>query len=405
MRKLLFAVLLLAIVAAIALAFTATSAPTATPTLATLPQPQQLSTPLAESFQLKVPSVSAKSWIVLDMQSEQVLAQHNVHERLAPASLTKLMSAALVFDALKQNRLQLSQVVVVSEKAWRTGGSRMFIEVNKPVSVGDLIQGMIVQSGNDATVQLAETVAGSVDVFVARMNTLAKQLNMKNTHFSNPTGLNASDHYTTTHDLALLAHHILKTYPEYLHYFSQKTFTFNNITQSNRNGLLSRNLGVDGLKTGHTSTAGYCLAATAMRDGRRVLSIVMNAPSIRERENASQQLLNWAYQNTTLHTPVSPDRVVLTTDVRHGIQTQVGLGLKAPLWLTLPSDQVNQLQITAQRFTQPFAPIDQQRPLGMVTFSLGDTVLKQAYLHANASIERSGFFGRLWDDVLHRFTP
>ncbi len=246
-------------------------------------------TPTVQSFaNVIAPTIEARAWMVMDLESGQIIAQHNADERLAPASLTKLLTASLVFSALDAQRLNLDQEITVSERAWRTGGSRTFIEVNKPVKVSDLLQGMIVQSGNDATIQLAEAVAGSVEVFVDQMNKEAQAFGMANSNFADPTGLPSPNTYTTVRDLSILAQHVIKDHPSYYHYFSQQEFTYNKIRQPNRNGLLARNIGVDGLKTGHTDDAGYCLISTSVRDGRRVLSIVMGTKTMREREQFSQ---------------------------------------------------------------------------------------------------------------------
>ncbi len=241
-------------------------------------------------------SVAAKSYILTDFQSGQTLASQNVHERVEPASLTKLMTAHVVFSALQQKRITLTQVVPVSERAWRTQGSRMFIEPNRPVTVDELMRGMIVQSGNDACIALAEAVAGSESAFVQMMNKEAGRLGMKNTRFANSTGLPDPEHYTTARDLALLAAAMIRDFPEYYPLYSLREYTYNKITQPNRNRLLWLDPNVDGLKTGHTDAAGYCLITSAKRGDRRLISVVMGAASDNTRTMESQRLLNHGFQ-------------------------------------------------------------------------------------------------------------
>ena len=233
-------------------------------------------TPTVASFSnLAMPDIEARSWLLMDVDTGQVLAEKDPDMRVEPASLTKLMTASLVFDALDRGRIALDQEVIVSPEARAAEGSRMIIVINTPVQIGELIQGMIVQSGNDASILLAQTVAGSVNVFVDQMNKRAADFGMPNTSYGDPTGLPSERTFTTARDMSVLAQHIILDHPEYYHYFSQLEYSYNNINQHNRNGLLRRNLGVDGLKTGHTSSAGYSLITTAVRDGRRLLSVVI----------------------------------------------------------------------------------------------------------------------------------
>ncbi|CAM5187194.1 serine-type D-Ala-D-Ala carboxypeptidase OS=Castellaniella defragrans OX=75697 GN=HNR28_000178 PE=3 SV=1 [Castellaniella defragrans] len=235
--------------------------------------------PVSALSNIPLPTLSAKAWLTLDATSGQVIAAQNPQEAIEPASLTKLMSDYVIFIALDSGRLKLDQKVHISEKAWKTEGSRMFIKPNTDIDVNDLLQGMIVQSGNDATVALAEAVAGSESAFAALMNQEAQKLGMAHTHYVNSTGLPDPNHVTTVQDLAILARALVRRFPQYMHYFSQKEFVWNNIKQSNRNRLLWADQTVDGLKTGHTQAAGYCLIATALRDGRRVVTVVVGTPS------------------------------------------------------------------------------------------------------------------------------
>ena len=361
-------------------------------------------TPTVLSFSNGIaPTVDAKAWMVMDMESGQIIAQHEADTKVAPASLTKLMTASLVFSALDDNRLRLEQEVTVSERAWKTGGSRTFIEVNKQVSVADLLQGMIVQSGNDATIQLAETVAGSVEVFVDQMNKEAQAFGMTNSRFADPTGLPLPETYTTVRDLSLLAQHIIRDHPKYYHYFSQQDFTFNKITQKNRNGLLARNIGVDGLKTGHTDDAGYCLISTAVRDGRRVLSIVVGTKTVREREQYSQTLLDWGYQNFTNRVLAPAGQALLTPRVYEGTVKTVELGAQNGVAVTVPRGEEGNVQTLTQINNKLVAPIAKGEVVGSVQFVLNGKILKQDPLIALNDVEPAGFFGRMWDKFLGLF--
>ena len=361
-------------------------------------------TPTVLSFSNGIaPTVDAKAWMVMDMESGQIIAQHEADTQVAPASLTKLMTASLVFSALDDNRLRLEQEVTVSERAWKTGGSRTFIEVNKQVSVADLLQGMIVQSGNDATIQLAETVAGSVEVFVDQMNKEAQAFGMTNSRFADPTGLPLPETYTTVRDLSLLAQHIIRDHPKYYHYFSQQDFTFNKITQKNRNGLLARNIGVDGLKTGHTDDAGYCLISTAVRDGRRVLSIVVGTKTVREREQYSQTLLDWGYQNFTNRVLAPAGQALLTPRVYEGTVKTIELGAQNGVAVTVPRGEEGNVQTLTQINQKLVAPIAKGEVVGSVQFVLNGKILKQDPLIALNDVEPAGFFGRMWDKFLGLF--
>lgn len=361
-------------------------------------------TPTVQSFStIPAPTIEAKAWMVLDVDSGQIIAQQNPDERLSPASLTKLLTASLVFSALDSNRLSLDQQITVSERAWRTGGSRTFIEVNKPVAVGDLLQGMIVQSGNDATVQLAEAVGGSVEVFVDLMNKEAQAFGMVNSHFANPTGLPSPETYTTVRDLSVLAQHVIKDHPSYYHYFSQQEFTYNKIRQANRNTLLSRNIGVDGLKTGHTDDAGYCLISTALRDGRRVLAIVMGTKSMREREQFSQQLLDWSFQNFVDKVIAPVGQAVASPRVFEGKVKNLNIGAQNGVVITVPRGQEQNIQMLTQLNRELVAPIKKGEVLGSVQFILNGKILKQDTLIALDDVEQAGFFGRMWDKITRLF--
>ena len=345
------------------------------------------------------PKVQARGYILLDFASNQRLAASNENERLEPASLTKLMTAYAVFHALKDGRIKLDDQVRVSAYARDQDGSRMFIDVGTQVSVENLIQGMIVQSGNDATVALAEHVAGSEPVFVDLMNQYAQQLGMVSTRFQNSPGMPGPEHYTTAHDIALLASALIREYPDYYKWYSQRSFTWNKITQPNRNGLLDRDASVDGLKTGYTESAGYCLVASAQRDGMRLISVVMGSPSVRAREDASAALLNYAfgfYQTRKLYPNKAP---VMTVKVWKGAADEVPLGVIQDIYTTLPRGQESLLSAVADVPDPLLAPLDPAKAAGQLRISLGDKVIGAYPLHPMSEVPEAGFFGRLADDV------
>ncbi len=348
---------------------------------------------------IPAPTLGAKAWLTLDANSGQVIAAQNPQQTVEPASLTKLMSAYVIFDALESGRLKLDQKVHVSEKAWKTEGSRMFIDPNTEVSVDELLQGMLVQSGNDATVALAEAVAGSESAFAALMNQQAKALGMKHTHFMNASGLPDPDHMTTVEDLAILARALVRRFPQYRHYDSQKEFTYNNIKQSNRNRLLWADPTVDGLKTGHTQSAGYCLVATALRDGRRVVSVLVGAASDAARTESSLKLLNWSFQNFDTVKLLDKDKPAVSARVWEGATETAGLGLSNALWVTVPRGRADDIK-TEARYTQPLmAPLAEGARAGTLLVSLDGKELDQRPLVVLQSVEEAGFFGRLLDKI------
>jgi D-alanyl-D-alanine carboxypeptidase (penicillin-binding protein 5/6) len=344
------------------------------------------------------PQVQARGYILLDYTSNQALAATNDNERLEPASLTKLMSAYAVFHALKDGRIKMQDLVTISPHARDQDGSRMFVDVGTQVSVENLIQGMIVQSGNDATVALAEHVAGSEPVFVDLMNQYAQQLGMVSTRFQNSPGMPNPEHYSTAHDMALLARALIHDYPEYYKYYSQRSFTWNKITQPNRNGLLDRDATVDGLKTGHTESAGYCLVSSALRNGMRLVSVVMGSPSVRAREDASAALLNYGfnfYQTRKLYANQAP---VMTVKVWKGTVDEVPMGVVQDIYITLPRGQENLLSAAADVADPLFAPLSPAKPAGQLRITLGDKVIGTYPLHPTKEVPEAGIFGRLTDD-------
>jgi D-alanyl-D-alanine carboxypeptidase (penicillin-binding protein 5/6) len=344
-------------------------------------------------------SVAAKAYMLSDFQTGQVLAGQNMHERIEPASLTKLMTAYVVFSALKQNQLALNQTIPVSESAWRMIGSRMFIEPNKPVTVDELIRGMIVQSGNDACIALAEAVAGSEANFTNLMNKEAQRLGMKNTHFTNTTGLPDPEHYTTAHDLTLLAIAIIRDFPEFYPLYSQKEYTYNNITQPNRNRLLWLDPHVDGMKTGWTKTAGYCLITSATRDTRRLISVVIGAKSATARSQESQRLLNYGFQfYDTLHLYKKNDPLT-TIHLWKGTQNELKAGFDRDVYFTLPKGQADKLKATME-YKQPLiAPVQLGQEVGTVKFTIDDKTIETYPLVALEEVDTTNFIGRAWDSV------
>lgn len=334
-----------------------------------------------------------------DYQSGQVLASKNAHERVEPASLTKLMTAYIVFSALKQNRVRLDQVVPVSNRAWRMIGSRMFIEPNKDVTVDELIRGMIVQSGNDACIALAEIVAGSEEAFVQLMNQEAQRLGMKDTHFMNTTGLPHPDHYTSVHDLTLLAAAIIRDFPEFYPLYSLKEYTYNNITQPNRNRLLWLDPHVDGMKTGWTKTAGYCLITSAKRDKRRLISVIMGTKSAGERSKESQRLLNYGFQfYDTVHL-YKKGEVLTSIELWKGSQDEFKAGFDADVYFSIPKGQADNLKATME-YKQPLiAPVSAGQEVGSVKFTLNDQLVEIYPLVALEEVGEGNFVERAWDSL------
>lgn len=345
------------------------------------------------------PKVPAKGYYLIDYRTNQVLAASNENERLEPASLTKLMTGYAVFHALRDGRIKLDDMVRISPYARSQEGSRMFVEVGSQVSVENLIRGMIVQSGNDATVALAEHVAGSEPVFVDLMNQYAQQLGMTSTHFQNSPGMPGPEHYSTARDIANLSAALIREYPDYYKYYSEREFTWNNITQPNRNGLLYRDPTVDGLKTGHTESAGYCLVSSAERDGMRLVSVVMGAPSIRAREDASAALLNYGfgfYQTRKLYAAGQP---LLNLPVWKGETDTVTLSVPQDVYATIPRGQETSLAVAADIAEPLMAPLTTEAPVGKLRVILGGATLATYPMHADKAVSEAGFFGRLVDDV------
>ncbi len=351
------------------------------------------------------PEIAAKSYLLVDVTAGQTLAAKDADSPVEPASLTKLMSAYLVFDALKAKKITLTQTLPVSQRAWKMPGSRMFIDPKMQVPVEDLIKGMIVQSGNDATMALAEGVAGSAERFVQLMNDQAKALGMKGTSYKNVEGLTEAGHTTTARDLALLSTRLLHDFPEYVHYYTIKKYRYPGTpatNDTNRNTLLFRDPTVDGLMTGHTNAAGYCLVATAKRDfpnlqGRRLLSVVLGATSETARANESQKLLNWgytAYEGVKLFDAGKP---VATPKVWKGKTPELKLGRTEPIVVAVPAGTAAQVKTEIARPEPLIAPFLQGQAVATLKITQGGQPLAEVPLVALEPVEEAGFFGRAWD--------
>ncbi|HEV8256429.1 MAG TPA: D-alanyl-D-alanine carboxypeptidase family protein [Casimicrobiaceae bacterium] len=345
------------------------------------------------------PAVAAKSYVLVDVLSGQTLVAQNADEPREPASLTKLMTAYLVFGALKNRELVPSQMVTVSEKAWRAEGSRMFIDPKKAVSVDELLRGEIVQSGNDAAIALAETVAGSEEAFVERMNREAVRLGMNNTRFVNATGLPSPQQASTAADLARVAAALIRDFPEYYPLYSLKEYRYNNITQPNRNRLLWTDPFVDGVKTGYTDAAGYCLIASAKRGPRRLLSVVLGAGSDAARASESQKLLNYGFQFYDTVQLYQNGQAVSTLRVWKGAANSVPAGFVADQYVTLPKGQAQKLKLTMEAAEPLLAPVTHGQRVGAVKVTLEGKPLGEFPLLALDDVAPASFFGRIWDTV------
>ena len=346
------------------------------------------------------PKVPTTGYLLMDSASGRVIAEQNAHQPMEPASLTKLMTAYVAFRALEEGQISLEDEVYVSEKAWRTPGSRMFIEVDTSVSVGALLKGMIIQSGNDASVALAEHVAGSEETFANLMNSYADQLGLAGSQFRNSTGLPAKNHHTTARDVAILAKAIIDEFPAYYAWYSERDYTYNGITQHNRNSLLWRDASVDGVKTGHTDAAGYCLVSSAERDDMRLIAVVMGTPSTKARADASQALLNYGYRFFETHKLYEAGQEITTTRVWKSEVESAPLGLEEDLYVTIPRGSYDELSAVMDLQTRLMAPLDDSTAVGTVTVSLNGETVSGAPLVALGQVEVGGLWQRMRDQVL-----
>jgi D-alanyl-D-alanine carboxypeptidase (penicillin-binding protein 5/6) len=349
------------------------------------------------------PTLEASSYALLDYDSGELLAASNPDQRVGPASITKVMTAYVVLEEIRQGRMKLEDTAFVSEKAWRQGidssESRMFVQVGTRVPLEALLHGVITQSGNDASVVLAEHVAGSEDAFAELMNQQAAKIGMKNTHFANAPGMPDPQHYSTARDLTLLGRSLIQNFPDQYKWFALPDYTYNGITQPNRNLLLKKDPSVDGIKTGHTSEAGYCLLASAQRDGRRLISAVMGTKSWAYREQASLELLNWGFRFFESAQLLGPTKPAGTVKVWKGAAGEVQVGTLKPVAITLPRGEAQRVQASWQQEGEAIAPFAAGQKLGTLTLTLDGKLLRTEPLVALQPVEKGGFWRRLIDTI------
>jgi len=361
-----------------------------------------LGAPAAWASQMVIPAppqLAAKSYVLMDAASGNILIEHNADERLPPASLTKLMTAYLATLDINRGQIKEGDMVRISEKAWRMGGSKMFIEVGKEVSVSDLLHGIIIQSGNDASIAIAEHIAGSEEAFADMMNSTADRLGMSNSQFRNSTGWPDPEHYSSAKDMAKLARAIIYEDPQHYAIYAQKEFFWNGIKQPNRNLLLWRDKTVDGLKTGHTEEAGYCLVSSAVRDGMRLISVVFGTVSEQSRAAETQKLLTYGFRFFETRTFYQKGVELAQAQVWKGATRQLKAGLASDLTLTMAKGQLDKLQAGMTLNPQLIAPIQQGDVIGKVEVKLGDEVVHSTDLVALETVEEGGLFRRLWDSI------
>jgi len=368
----------------------------ASPVIPVPTQPQPIMNP-------STPNIDADSFILMDANSGKILAEKNSNAHKPPASLTKLMTMYVVSNALKNGNIHLDDKVRISEKAWRTGGSRMFVKVNDEVPVRNLLQGIVVASGNDAAVAMAEYLAGTEDAFASLMNTQAQLIGMKDSHFEDSNGLPNPNHYSSAHDLALLAQAIIKNFPEDYQLYSEKWFTFNNIRQPNRNRLLWRFQYADGLKTGHTEEAGFCLVGSASKDGTRLISVVMGAPSDSVRTEDSIRLLTYGFRFFETHKLYSGATALTQARVWKGKQKQVALGVAHDFYVTMPSGQYKNVQATMQLNDRINAPVVKGQPYGTLKVTLNGQVIATEPLIALSDDKKGGIWRSMTDSLNFSF--
>lgn len=356
------------------------------------PPPKGMPTPAA-------PSLGANSYILMDFNSGEALVEKEPDMRVEPASITKVMTSYVVFTELVGGNVALSDTVNVSEKAWRTGGSRMFIEPGMEVTVEQLLKGMVIQSGNDASVALAEHLAGTEEAFAGLMNHYAVQLGMTNSHFMNATGLPHEEHYTTARDVALLSVALIADFPDYYHWYSEKEYSFNDIRQHNRNNLLWRDPAVDGLKTGHTEAAGYCLASSAKREGMRLISVVLGSNSESSRVSESQSLLNYGFRFFETVQLYQAGQELAQGKVWKGEEEQVRLGIADELFVTIPRGRYDELDAQVELRPELVAPLTEGEEVGRISIRIGDEEFINRGLVTLEPVAEAGFFGRTWDDI------
>jgi serine-type D-Ala-D-Ala carboxypeptidase (penicillin-binding protein 5/6) len=347
------------------------------------------------------PELAVKAYILKDFNSNRVLAEQQSQNRVEPASLTKLMTAYLVFKALKAGQLQVDQTLPISEKAWRVEGSKMFVDTTMRVTVDELLHGMIIQSGNDASIALAEGISGTEDAFATKMNKEAARLGMKNTHFMNATGLPDAQHYTSAYDLSLLASALVQDFPDqYKRLYSIKEYTYNKITQPNRNRLLWLDPYVDGMKTGHTESAGFCLISSAKRGQHRLISVVLGAANSNARATESQKLLNYGYQFFDTHLVYKAGATITTQKVWKGSDNKLVATVSHDLYVTLPKGEYARAKAKVISKQPLIAPIALGQEIGTIQFVIDGKVIDEQKLVAAKEVKVAGIFGRLWDSFM-----
>ncbi|WP_371811824.1 D-alanyl-D-alanine carboxypeptidase family protein [Thiomicrorhabdus sp. 6S3-12] len=368
--------------------------------------PQSMAAPVADALAAPVPHVvpsppeiAGDAYLLIDFNSGRVLAEKKSNDRVEPASLTKIMTGYVVINELRNGNMKMDDMVTISKKAWKMPGSKMFIEVGKQVSVRDLIKGMVIQSGNDASVALAEHIAGSEEVFAQLMNKYAKSLGMTNTHYVNATGLPHPEHYTTAHDLAILTKALIQNFPDEYKWYSEKKFTFNGITQYNRNKLLWQDETVDGLKTGHTESAGFCLVSSAKRDEMRLISVVLGTSSANTRIQETQKLLNYGFRFFETHKLYNAFQRLKDVTIWEGNRDLVGLGLNNDLYVTIPRGQYKNIKIDTLVEPTIKAPASEGDELGSLQITLGGEEVANRPLVALDTVEEGSFFKKLIDQL------
>lgn len=356
--------------------------------------------PDAAKADLPPPDLTAKSWVIMDHNTGWILAQHQADDRIEPASLSKLMTAYVVFDALKKGTIKLDDKVRVSKKAWKTVGSRMFIEVNTEVAVENLLKGLIIQSGNDAAVALAEHVAGTEDAFASRMNDYAERIGMTNSHFTNAPGLPDPEHYSTARDLTLLASALIREFPDYYKWYSIREFTYNDITQPNRNVLLRRDESIDGVKTGYTKLAGYCLVGSGRKDGMRLVATVTGTDSAQRRAEEVHALLKYGFASYESKLLFDGGKAAARVPVYKGKLDNVSVAVERPMYITVAKGKEPELKADLEVPDSVMAPVNSGQRLGEVRVTLAGDALMDAPLVAMNSIERGAWWQVAMDSVL-----
>lgn len=345
------------------------------------------------------PQINATAYLLIDFDTEKVLAEKNVDEQLPPASLTKIMTSYLAAQEIESGRISLSDQVPISVKAWKAPGSRMFIREGTTVPLDDLLKGIIIQSGNDASIAVAEYVGGSESAFADMMNQQARALGMYATSYENATGLPSPGHFTSPRDLAVLTRSLIKRFPEHYAIYGERSFRFNDIDQPNRNRLLWRDKTVDGVKTGHTEEAGYCLVASAMRDGMRLISVVMGTDSEEARMRESQKLLSYGFRYFETQKLYDADAMLKTSEVWYGKANEVALGVRSPIMVTIPRGRYEEMVAETDVARVIEAPIEPGQELGELRVMLDDDVVASAPLVALEAVAEAGFFKRLWHAI------